>query len=102
MFARLAIGQIKTASLDESVKRYEASVLPDMKSQKGFCGVYYLIDRKTGKIIAASLWESEADAVAIETSGFVQAQIDKFQDLLSAPMVREIYEVGTSSFSTNQ
>lgn len=49
MFARLTTTQMKIDRLDEAVKLYEESVIPAAKSQRGYRGVYFLIDRKTGK-----------------------------------------------------
>jgi len=51
-------------------------------------------DSKTGKGLTISLWETEADMTAGETSGFYQQQVAKFKDVVSGPTVREAYEVG--------
>jgi hypothetical protein len=40
-----------------------------------------------------SLWDTEADMTAAETSGFYQQQVAKFKDVLDAKTVREAYEV---------
>ena len=63
------------------------------KSQKGWRGAYLLTDRKTGKAISISLWDSEDDAIGSEQSGYYQEQLSKFKDLFAAPPVREGYEV---------
>jgi len=93
MFARLTIVQVKMDKLDETVKIFEENVVPVAKSQKGYRGGYLLTDRKTGKGIAMTLWDSEADAIANEQSGYYQEQVSKFKDLWTAPPIREGYEV---------
>lgn len=92
-FARLTITQSKIESYDEMVKLYHDSVVPAAKSQKGYLGILLLSDRKTGKSISVALWESEADAIANEKSGYYQEQINKFKNFFTAPPTREQYEV---------
>ena len=93
MFARVTIGQFLPAKMDEATGIYRDSVVPAAKQQKGFKGLYVLGDRKTGKGLTMALWETEADMMAGETSGYYQQQVAKFKDLFSAPPVREAYEV---------
>ena len=97
MFARLTIVQMKIDSIDEATKLYEESVVPAAKSQKGYCGIYLLTDRKTGKGISIALWDSEEDAIANEQSGYYQEQVNKFKDIFTAPPVREEYEVSVQA-----
>jgi heme-degrading monooxygenase HmoA len=93
MFARVTVSQIKVDKVDETIKIVEESVLTAAKSQKGYRGAYLFTDRKTGKGLMISLWDSEEDAVASEQSGYYQEQVAKFKDFFTAPPVREGYEV---------
>jgi len=93
MFARLTIVPVKIDKIDETVKIFKENVVPAAKSQKGFRGAYQLIDRKTGKGISITFWDSEDDAIANEQSGYYQEQLSKFKDCFAAPPVREGYEV---------
>ena len=93
MFARLTIVQVRTDKLDETVKIYREGVIPAAKSQKGYCGAYLFTDRKTGKGVSISLWDSEENAIANEQSGYYQEQVAKFKEFFTAPPVREGYEV---------
>ena len=93
MFARLTVTQVQADKIDEVLKIMEDSVIPAAKSQKGFRGLYGLTDRKTGKGVTISLWDTEEDANATEQSGFYQEQVAKFKDLFTAPPIREGYEV---------
>ncbi len=97
MFARLTIVQVKIDKLDETIKIFEDSVVPAAKSQKGARGAYLLTDRKTGKGISISLWDSEEDAITNEQSGYYQEQLGKFKDFFTAPPVQEGYEVAVQA-----
>ena len=93
MYARVTIGQLLPAKVEESIGIYRDSVVPAATQQKGFKGIYVLTDRTTGKGLTIALWETEADMTAGETSGYYQQQVAKFKDHFSAPPVREAYEV---------
>ena len=93
MFARAMRSRLQLDKVDEAVKVAKESVVPAAKSQKGFCGFYYLVDRKTGKSMSISLWEAEEDAIANEKSGYVQEQVDKIAPYRAEEGVREGYEV---------
>jgi heme-degrading monooxygenase HmoA len=93
MFARLTIFQAKTDKLDETIKSWKERDIPEHKSEKGFRGAYLLTDRKTGKGVSLTLWDSEEDVIADEQSGLYQKQKDRYKDVFTAPPVREGYEV---------
>jgi heme-degrading monooxygenase HmoA len=61
--------------------------------QKGFVGIKLFIDRKTGKGVVVSRWQSEADLEAGEASGYYQEQIAKVAPFLTAPPTRETFEL---------
>ena len=94
MFARVSRSRIKVDKLDE-VSKVTGSVVPAAKSQKGFRGLYYLVDRKTGKSMSISLWETEEDAIANEKSGYYPEQVAKVAPYRAEEPVREGYEVIT-------
>jgi len=93
MFARPTIVQVRPDTIDETTKIFDEGVVPGAKSQKGYKGIYLLIDRKTGKGISVSLWDSEADSTANEQSGYYKEQVDRFKNFMTAPPVQEGYEV---------
>jgi len=87
MFARLTIVQTKADKMDEAVKVTKESVLPAAKSQKGFVGAH-LLTEPNGKGVFITIWDTEEDAIANETSGYYQQQLAKFKDLFAAPPVQ--------------
>jgi len=102
MFARLTIFEIKIDRIDEAVKIYGESVVPEAKCQKGYCGIYLFIDHQSGKGISISLWKSEKDAVANEKSRYYQEQVAKFIAFYTKPPIREGYEVSIADWMDSQ
>jgi heme-degrading monooxygenase HmoA len=92
MFARLTIVQTKADKMDAAVKVAKESVIPAVKSQKGFVGAH-LLTEPSGKGVFISFWKTEEDAIANETSGYYQQQLAKFKDLFAAPPIHEGYNV---------
>ena len=93
MFARFTIVQVNVDKIDDVIKLYEDSVVPSAKSQKGYRGITLFTDRKTGRGYSISIWDSEADALANEQSGYYKEQVGKFAEYMTAPPVQEGYEV---------
>jgi len=93
MFARLVLFQWQNNMIDEAIRIYQEEVTPARKIRKGSCGGYFLTDRKTGKGVAITLWDSEEDILETEEEGFFKEQLDKFKDCLATTPIREIYEV---------
>jgi len=92
MYARVVTVQIAPEKVMEAIQLWKDSVMPAVKSQKGFSSGRFLVNRASGKIVTVGVWETEADMQA--TAGaFVQEQLAKFASLFSAPPVVEQYEV---------
>lgn len=58
MFARVSTFEETTESIEEALQR-TADVLTKVAALSGFTGVYYLVDRSSGKTLAITLWETE-------------------------------------------
>ncbi len=93
MFARQTTFQFKIYGLDKAIKIIKESIVPAAKSQKGYHGFYFMVDRKTGKAVAIVLWDSEEDAIANEKSHYYQEQLVKTMHLYREQPIREGYEV---------
>lgn len=97
MYARVIHVQILPDKLGEAIGLFQDSVVPAADQQKSHKGHYLLTDRESGKGISISLWETEADMTAGESSGHYLQQIAKFKDMLAALPVREAYRVSVQS-----
>lgn len=94
MFARCVTMQGHPETMDQAQKIFADSVIPAARQQPGFQGALFLIDPATGKGMSVTMWATEADMQAGESSGFLQAQIAKFGPLLVSPPTRELFVVG--------
>ena len=94
MFARVTLLEIDTLriSLDAAVERFKEMVLPEMRKQEGYEGVY-LLRTPEGKGLVMTLWASQEAAVGTVESGFYDEQVAKFISVFRAPPGREHYEV---------
>jgi heme-degrading monooxygenase HmoA len=93
MHARVTFASAQPAKIDETIKVMRDSILPAAKKQKGFKGLLYLIDRKTGKGMSIVMWNTEADMTAGEASGFYKEQVAKEMPFISGQPIMEHYEV---------
>ena len=92
MYARVVTAPIKPGAMREGISVYENSIVPAMKEQPGFMGTTFLVNETENKVISISLWATEADMQASEASGYLQAQMAKVAEFVSAPPTNEHYE----------
>lgn len=66
MFARARTTHGVPEKIDEGIRQFRDVVVPAYKNVSGFKGGYMLVDRKKGKLIGITLWDTEADMHATE------------------------------------
>jgi heme-degrading monooxygenase HmoA len=93
MYARLTRLQVRLERFDHSINIFKESVLPALRKQLGFRGIFLFTNSKTGEGLTLSLWNSEEDAIESEKNHYYQEQLVKVMGFLTAPPVREGYEV---------
>jgi len=93
MYARVVNVPMKPEKSDESNAIWQDSVLPAVRGQVGFKGLLVLATPARDKSMSITLWESEADMKTNEASGYYQAQVDKFVDMIDGAPIREHYVV---------
>jgi heme-degrading monooxygenase HmoA len=93
MFARVTQFEIDTLriSLDDALERFRAMVLPEVRKQPGYQGVYVMRNRE-GQGVIVSLWETEADARAVESDYYTNA-VRQFMTVYKQMPGREHYEI---------
>jgi len=92
-YARVLTATAHPGKTDEGVQIVRDALLPVTRRQPGFKAYLNLTDRTTGKVISITLWETEADLNASESSGLLQEQLGKVAHVLATQVVREVYEV---------
>jgi heme-degrading monooxygenase HmoA len=98
MNTRVSTFQFQPDKTDEVMDILRTSVIPALKQQHGYHGLLVLTDRQTGKTITITVWETEADLQAGESSGFYQQQVVKVVPFVTAPPSRENYEAPIVQF----
>ena len=93
MFARQTIFHFRMDGIDKAINIVKESIVPAAKSQKGYQGFYFMVDRKSGKAVAIVIWDSEEDAIANEKSHYYQEQLVKTMHYYREPPIREGYEI---------
>jgi len=97
MFARVSIVQGKPGKMDEGIKHYRETLLPEAKKMTGFKGAYLLVDRKTGKNLGITLWDTEKNMQA-STAAANRLRTQAAEKLADPnPPVVEVYEVAVQS-----
>jgi len=96
MIARVTLAEIDAVRMgvDQAVMLFRDSVVPALREQDGYEGVYVLLSDE-GKVLALTFWESEeaADAGIAGSRSFYAEQIEKFVTLYRSPPGREMYNV---------
>ena len=93
MYTRAITLPIQPGKIEKAISVFETSIAPMFQQQKGFKSGYLVGDRSTGKAVSFTFWETEANASALDSSGFYEKWVAMLKDLLSAPPSREQDEV---------
>jgi heme-degrading monooxygenase HmoA len=76
---------------------YREHALPLCQKLAGFMGTYLLLDRKAGKGLTISLWETEENAKAGDAAA-AQLRAQATKDLNpTEPLKAEVYEVAAQA-----
>lgn len=97
MFARVTTFQLQPGKIDAWLHIARESVIPVVRQQRGYKDGLVLTDTNANKIVVITLWETEADMKAGETSGYFQEQLTQVVPLLAAVPVPEAYEVSVQA-----
>jgi len=91
MYVRLTTTQTAVDKTDQAVELWRDKVGPALKQRKGFKGAYLVGDHATGKGLAITLWETQADVQATDTD--VPKILAMFEDMLTGQPSVETFEV---------
>ncbi len=91
MYVRVINSQLVSGKTDDALSIWRDKVAPSLKQAKGFKGAYLVGDRKTGKGVTITLWETQADADAMNAA--LAQTLALFDGLFAAQPSLETYEV---------
>ncbi|HEY1388034.1 MAG TPA: antibiotic biosynthesis monooxygenase [Ktedonobacterales bacterium] len=93
MHARVTTVSVQPDKVADTVRIYNESILPAIKAASGNQGVFLLIDPASGNGISITMWNSQADGEAYDSSGTYREQVGKVAQFFSAPPSLATYEV---------
>ena len=93
MVARVTTLQLQPGKLDTFLRIAQDQIAPMLAAQPGFGGITLLTDAGLGKVVAVSLWDSQADLMAGEHVGDLTIS-GEINGLLAAAPLCELYDVG--------
>src|SRR5687767_12033006 len=94
MYARTTLLEIDTlrVPLDEALHQFEAAVLPQLREQAGFRGLYALTT-PAGRAMLITFWDTPQEADAGTETGWYPEVLAEYTTLFRSPPGRETYEV---------
>ena len=96
MFARVSTYRGDPGQIDEGLDYARENILPRVQQVDGCEGVYYLVDRQSGKALSITLWESEeAMRASEEEANRLRSESAEAADATVEDVER--YEVAISS-----
>jgi heme-degrading monooxygenase HmoA len=97
MFARVSTILGKPERIEEGIKDYKEHTIPTLKKLTGFKQAIFLADRKNGKMVSITFWETEMNVQASATAANkLRAQGAQGSGTTQPPVV-EIYEVAVQT-----
>ncbi len=93
MYARISTLEGSPEHIDEGLRQLRENGLPQLNQQEGFKGMVALADRKTGKTLGITFWESEEALKASEEAG-EKVRKDAAEAMSETIAAVERYEVG--------
>jgi hypothetical protein len=85
--------QVPTDRLDEMVSTFERELIPRYRDQSGYKGFTMLINRRSGKAVGVSFWESEDARAGSEELGAEARAAMREAAGGQARIIREDWEV---------
>ena len=94
MFARTTLLEIDTlrSTVDDALVRFDEDVLPRLREQPGFVGLYVLTTPE-GRAMLVTFWTTAEQADASGVTGWYPSVLDEFTTIFRSPPGRERYEV---------
>lgn len=97
MFARVSTILGKPERVEEGIRNYKEEMIPSAKKMTGFKQALFLVDRKTGKMVSITFWDTEKNLrESTSAADKLRAQGVQHSGTGQPPIV-EIYEVAVQS-----
>lgn len=94
MHARVTTVSVQPDKVAETTRIYNESIVPAVKAANGNQGILLLTDPASGKALSITIWNSQADGEAYDSSGSYREQVGKISQFFAGPPSLATYEVG--------
>ena len=93
MFARMSTIEGKPELVEEAIRNHKEQMMPAAKKMAGFKKAFLMVDRKKGKMVGITLWDTQANLQA-STAAADKLRAQGVQTAGTGhPAIVEIYEV---------
>ncbi len=97
MFARISTILGKPERIEEGIRNYQEQMIPAAKKMTGFKQALFMVDRKSGKMVSITFWDTEKNLRAsTEAADKLRAQGVQHSGTTQSAIV-EIFEVAVQS-----
>ncbi len=97
MFARMSTILAKPERIEEGIRNYQEQMLPAAKKMSGFKQALFMVDRKTGKMVSITFWDTmENLRASTAAADKLRAQGVQHSGTVQPPIV-ETFEVAVQS-----
>ncbi len=97
MFARASTIMGKPERIEDGIRDYKEQTIPTLRKITGFKQALFMVDRKSGKMVSITFWDSEKDLQAsTAAANKLRAQGAQGSGTTQPPAV-DIYEVAVQS-----
>jgi hypothetical protein len=94
MYTTIISLRITPDKMDQAVRIYRSSILPELKKQSGLASALVFSCRQKNELIACTLWLSYEEMMEMErTGGVMDQQIAKLSGVLAEPAEGDHYEL---------
>ena len=93
MYSRVISMRIRPGKMDQAIRIFQRSIIPEVKKQHGNLGFFVMENRELNELLVMSHWETERDMLASERNDSVDQQIAKLSTVLGEPPTGATYEL---------
>lgn len=91
MYASTITAKLKSEQIDQAAEMLREILTS--ANPEGWQHTYLVVDRQTGQLMSFGVWNSEADAIAYQTSGRFQQDSQKMREFMEDAPKRTTGEI---------
>ena len=84
MYARVTTLHLQVKSMEEAIKVYEESIIPEAEKQEGFKNAFFLSNRNAGKFVLITIWKNVDFALKTKKKITVKVGPNNVHDILDS------------------